>query len=112
MTNIMNMKKLKEWWSSFVKRHRNKAKLRRAKVLQDEAERRIYIKDAIDGSIYLWVDDVPVLLLGDSDGVKKLAQGDKISGLKMLMLKARLQYINMIAVKEGIANNEFKATSV
>ena len=95
-----------------VERHRAGARLRRINAIEADADRRIYIKDAVDGSIYLWVDDVPVLLLGESDGVKKLAQGDKISGLKMLMLKARLQYINMVAVKEGIANNEFKATNV
>lgn len=108
MTNIMNMKKLKEWWRSFVKRHRNKTKLRRAKVLQDEAERRIYIKDAIDGSIYLWVDDVPVLQLANSAGVKLLANGNKVEGLKMLMYKARLQYRNLRAMEEGIAENTFK----
>ena len=95
-----------------MERRRNKQRTRQAKALQDEAERRIYIKDAIDGSIYLWVDDVPVLLLGDSDGVKKLAQGDKVNGLKMLMLKARTQYVNLIAIREGIIKNEFKATRV
>lgn len=95
-----------------MERRRNEQKIRQAKALQDEAERRIYIKDAIDGSIYLWVDDVPVLLLGDSDGVKKLAQGDKVNGLKMLMLKARMQYVNLISIREGIIKNEFKATRV
>lgn len=106
------MERLKDWWRSLMERRRNKQKTRQAKALQDEAERRIYIKDAIDGSIYLWVDDVPVLLLGDSDGVKKLAQGDKVNGLKMLMLKARTQYVNLIAIREGIIKNEFKATRV
>lgn len=95
-----------------MERRCNEQKIRQAKALQDEAERRIYIKDAIDGSIYLWVDDVPVLLLGDSDGVKKLAQGDKVNGLKMLMLKARMQYVNLISIREGIIKNEFKATRV
>lgn len=104
------MERLKDWWRSLMERRRNKQRTRQAKALQDEAERRIYIKDAIDGSIYLWVDDVPVLLLGDSDGVKKLAQGDKVNGLKMLMLKARTQYVNLIAIREGIIKNEFKAT--
>ena len=106
------MERLKDWWRSLMERRRNKQRTRQAKALQDEAERRIYIKDAIDGSIYLWVDDVPVLLLGDSDGVKKLAQGDKVNGLKMLMLKARTQYVNLIAIREGIIKNEFKATRV
>lgn len=95
-----------------MERRRNKQKIRRTKVIQDEAERRIYIKDATDGCIYLWVDDVPVLLLGDSDGVKKLAQGDKVNGLRMLMQKARVQYVNLIAIREGIVKNEFKATRV
>ena len=89
-----------------VERHRAGARLRRINAIEADADRRIYIKDAVDGSIYLWVDDV--LQLANSAGVKLLANGNKVEGLKMLMYKARLQYRNLRAMEEGIAENTFK----
>ena len=91
-----------------VERHRAGARLRRINAIEADADRRLYIKDAVDGSIYLWVDDVPVLQLANSAGVKLLANGNKVEGLKMLMYKARLQYCNLRAMEEGIAENTFK----
>ena len=107
MTRTMT-KTITRWWRSLVERHRAGARLRRINAIEADADRRIYIKDAVDGSIYLWVDDVPVLQLANSAGVKLLANGNKVEGLKMLMYKARLQYRNLRAMEEGIAENTFK----